>query len=148
MNIIKRIEKWQKDRNLDKQEFDWLNEATNIVEELLEMGGYSVPKEKRSKLKSKVEKMFSTILVDLDLSFKKTDSSTIADATADIIVFSVGAMLKANVEPECVLDETLKEIESRTGVMVDGKFQKDTSPEAMKKWYKADYNKCKGEKNV
>jgi len=34
-------------------------------------------------------------------------------------------------------------VESYTGTMVDGKFQKDTSDEAKANWYKADFSKAK-----
>ncbi|MCZ6158990.1 hypothetical protein [Campylobacter ureolyticus] len=45
---------------------------------------------------------------------------------------------------ECML-ETIKEISSRTGSYDSNihKFVKDKSEEAVKKWYKADYDKCK-----
>ena len=63
-------------------------------------------------------------------------------------------MLMRNVENEtqelgydfykCML-ETIKEISSRTGYYNEDmhKFVKDKSREAVKKWYKADYSKCK-----
>ena len=43
------------------------------------------------------------------------------------------------------LDETYKEIASRTGSYDENqkKWVKDTSPEAKAKWYKADYERCK-----
>ena len=45
---------------------------------------------------------------------------------------------------ECML-ETIKEISSRTGNYDENihKFVKDTTPEAVKKWYKADYSRCR-----
>ena len=45
---------------------------------------------------------------------------------------------------ECML-ETIKEISSRTGHYDKNihKFVKNKSDEAVKKWYKADYSKCK-----
>ena len=45
---------------------------------------------------------------------------------------------------ECML-ETIKEISSRTGYYNEDmhKFVKDKSREAVKKWYKADYDKCR-----
>ena len=43
------------------------------------------------------------------------------------------------------MGETIKEISSRTGAYDEtiGKWVKDKSAAAMKKWYKADYSKCK-----
>ena len=44
MQIIKRIVDWQKERNLHLQEFSPINESANIIEEVLELNGYKVPK--------------------------------------------------------------------------------------------------------
>ena len=47
---------------------------------------------------------------------------------------------------KCML-ETIKEISSRTGEYDEsiGKWVKDKSPEAVAKWYKADYDRCKND---
>ena len=47
--------------------------------------------------------------------------------------------------PDCVMDEILKEIESRTGEFSEehGKWMKYKTPEAIAKWYKADFSDCK-----
>jgi len=144
MQIIKRIKDWQTERMLDKQPYEWQNEATNIIEELVEAKGYKVVD--REKLKKMVGGMinnleFSGVIEKRD-SFDDVD---IADAFCDVIVFAVGALMKAGFEPTCALDETLKEIESRKGKIKNGKFQKDTSLEAKAKWVKADYEKCRKE---
>jgi predicted HAD superfamily Cof-like phosphohydrolase len=60
------------------------------------------------------------------------------DALADVIVFAVGAMVKLKANPNCVMDETLKEIESRTGEIIDGKFVKDLTGTE----YTANYKLC------
>lgn len=63
---------------------------------------------------------------------------------------SVIAMCFKNIErlgydPYLCMDETIKEISSRTGHYDDkiGKFIKDESKEAKSKWHKANYLKCK-----
>ena len=146
MNIFKRIEKWNKDRLLDKQEFNSGNEIVNIAEELFESLGYDIPKRKRRYLRMMVLGYMKEIADELNVDYKKPTKQDIIDAYCDIIVFATGALLKLGVDPECAMEETLKEIESRTGSIIDGKFQKDTSEEAKSKWYKADYDKCiKGE---
>jgi len=66
----------------------------------------------------------------------------IVDALCDIKVFATGAIRKAGYDPDIAMDEVIREIESRIGKVVDGKFIKDKSPEAMKNWYKADFNKA------
>ena len=47
---------------------------------------------------------------------------------------------------QCML-ETIKEISSRTGKYDEtiGKWVKNKSPEAVAKWYKADYERCKND---
>lgn len=49
---------------------------------------------------------------------------------------------------QIAMDETIKEISSRTGAYDESakKWVKDTSPEAKSKWYKADYEKARIEK--
>jgi len=46
---------------------------------------------------------------------------------------------------ESCMAETLKEIDSRVGSVnpETGKWEKDRSPKAQAKWYKADYSRCK-----
>ena len=145
---IPQIERFQVDRGLDKKEYYAINEHINIVEELFESIGFDVPKEHRPKLE--LEWMdFTTSMVDKniatrDMSNKEpvTDVAK-ADAYADVIVFAVGALLKLGFRPEAVLLEVGKEINSREGSMVNGKFEKDLSDEAKAKWYKADFTNCK-----
>jgi hypothetical protein len=144
MQIIKRIVDWQKERNLHLQEFSSINESANIIEEVLELNGYKVPRENRDKLKIEINRFIEDLsrqrIIEVD---DGSDDSKEIDALADIVVFAIGGMLKLKYFPQCVMDECLKEIESRTGTIIDGKFQKDTSPETVKKWYKAQYEKCK-----
>ena len=70
------------------------------------------------------------------------EKDNVVDAYSDVIVFAVGALMKLGYDPEKALLETAKEINSRVGEMVDGKFEKDLSPEAKTNWYKADYSKA------
>ena len=145
-NAIREIVKFQKDRLLDKQEYVPANEFTNIAEEMIESMGISVPKEKRQELNEHFQSFvvkFTTEVLEVKDSDLTKNKDEIVDAYADIIVFCIGAIMKLGYGPECVLEEVAKEINSRTGEIVDGKFQKDTSPEAKAKWYKADFNKCK-----
>lgn len=144
-NVIEGIIKFHKDRELDKLEYEALDAHTNIYEELLESLGFNVSIKGRQKLKEHL-KMFTNILIDdkvvtiAEGEFSDLDE---VDAYADIIVFSLGVILKLGFDPEKVLKETSKEINSRTGKVIDGKFQKDTSKRAKAKWYKADYEKCR-----
>lgn len=141
LNPIDEIVRFQTDRDLDKKEFDVYNENTNIVEELLESHGLDIPKERRSRLKRAW-----ISFVALTEGFEHTRlyrKEAVADAYCDVIVFAVGALLKLGYDPTKALAEAAKEINSREGSMVDGKFEKDLSDEAKAKWYKADFNTCK-----
>jgi len=142
-NIIKEIEKFQKDRLLDQQNYNWLNETANIMEELLEADGCFITKAQRNKFKKNIDKYLYSVIHELNVYSKEPSNEEKVDAYADIIVFCIGAIMKLGYDPECVLEEVAKEINSRTGEIIDGKFQKDTSPEAKAKWYKADFSKCK-----
>jgi hypothetical protein len=62
-----------------------------------------------------------------------------------LLHISFQKMVTMGYDPEKVMDEVIKVLESRTGEWdnANGKFQKDTSPEAQAKWYTADYESCK-----
>ena len=131
-NVINEIKRFQKDRLLDKQSFDHKTEVIHILEELLETIGYE----------SLYARDKATEIYEKHFYLEPMEKEELVDAFADIIVFAIGSIMKLGYEPECVLEEVAKEINSRTGEIIDGKFQKDTSPEAKAKWYKANYNKC------
>lgn len=140
---MKELVRFQIDRGLDKKEFDLKNEIANIFEELLEAAGLSVDKADRPALKDEL-KTFIALLVYKGVA--TSDSDTISnsdqvDAFADIITFATGAILKLGHNPIVAIEECGKEINSRVGTMVDGKFEKDLSDEAKANWYKADYSK-------
>jgi predicted HAD superfamily Cof-like phosphohydrolase len=132
MNPIKEIKRFQKDRLLDKQDFIHKVEVMHILEELLETIGYE-SLYARQKAEDIYEKYFR---------FEPREKKELVDAYADIIVFAIGSIMKLGYEPECVLNEVAKEINSRVGSIIDGKFVKDTSEEAKKNWYKANYDRC------
>ena len=138
-NPISGIEKFQADRLLDKQPFDFRTEVLNILEELVEMTG-----EESEAARKTAEEIFDNYFKDKPVA----DKEELVDCFTDIRVFSIGATMKLGYEPECALAEVAKEINSRTGKIVDGKFTKDKSPEAKAKWYKADFTKCGLRKQV
>jgi len=144
-SVIRNIENWQRERLLDKQQYNALNEATNIIEELLEGFGYNTPKNKRSELRANVSDMLATLVSRLNLEHKEPTYEDRLDSIVDQIVFSIGSIMKLGYDPVCALNEVYREINSRTGVIIDCKFQKDTSKEAKAKWVSADYLKCKKE---
>ena len=86
------------------------------------------------------------LLEEIDeLKGAKNDNDAI-DALCDIIVFATAAIMKKGYKVNDCMNETFKELESRTGsIGADGKFYKDTSDAAKARWYKADYSKYKME---
>lgn len=141
VNPIEAIIEYQVIRGMDRQPFDVVNENTNIVEELLEAQGYDIPKEERPMLK---RRWFSfAAATEAKNKVAVMTAAMIVDAYCDVIVFAIGAILKLGYDPVKALEECAKEINSRTGTIIDGKFEKDLSKKAKEKWYKADYEKCR-----
>ncbi len=140
---MKELIRFQTDRNLDTKPFTLENEVASIFEELLEAGGLDVSKANRPALKAEL-KPFIASLVEKGVAVTSNDilgSFDQVDAFADIITFATGAILKLGHNPMVAISECGKEINSRVGSMVDGKFEKDLTDEAKANWYKADYNK-------
>ena len=140
MNALDEITRFQTDRKLDKKEFDWSVEATNIVEELLEAIGINDRNVALLSVGDMQLRIREKTQAGLVIAPTKIDQ---VDAFADVIVFACGALTKLGYDPEKTLFEVSKEINSREGKMIDGKFTKDKSPEAKAKWVKANFEKCK-----
>ena len=132
------------DRNLHEMPFDEREFNTNVVEELFEVNGYEVPKELRPKLREEFRDFMGWFVSAYELPKRKDHGiDDIIDGITDIRVFCIDATVKLKYDPECTLYEVAKEINSREGEIIDGKFQKYTTPEAKAKWYKADFSGCK-----
>ncbi len=130
MTIFDQIVKWNEERKLLEKGFNQEKEVSFIVEELLESTG----KYDSLTARTKAEAITKDICQDLD-----TNPETVIDALADIIVFATGGMAKLGYDPNTVMSEVLKHINSRTGKIIDGKFVKDTDVEI----YQPDFNKAK-----
>jgi len=147
---IKEIERFQKDRLLNKQPFNETVAISNILEELLELKGFNVPKENRGALSEQWLNFEETLLENKVIEYDELDRYYKEDALCDIMVFAIGELMKLGQDTKEALIETSKEINSRmqeprqrdewqrTGV--NGKFQKwvDQPKETL---YKADYSK-------
>ena len=142
MTAISEIVRFQTDRGLDKKKYNGNNEHINIVEELLESMGIDTPKDRRKNLSSDWLEFLSKRIVKTPI-VQAIDNNEKVDAYCDIIVFAIGALLKLGYDPEKALVETAKEINSRQGEMVNGKFEKFLSPAMKALWYKANYDICK-----
>ncbi len=139
MNALSEITRFQTDRELDRKEFDWNVEAANIVEELLEAVGVNDRNVALLSVGDIQLRIHEKVQAGLVIAPTKEDQ---VDAFADVIVFACGALTKLGYEPEKVLIEVAKEINSRQGKMIDGKFVKDKTPDAKKLWYKANFKHC------
>lgn len=139
--IAERIVKWQEQRGLIKtpDDFDIELELTNLLEEIVEIAN--------PELESSIARGNAVMILDkLGISAKGHkpifDHNTI-DGLCDLKVYATGGIRKLGYNPDIAMEETLKQIESRTGSIVDGKYVKDTSPEAKAREYQADYSKAK-----
>ena len=144
MNVFALVNKFFTDRKLNENEFKTLDYQANVLEELLELDGYDVTKENRPNLKKAFEIYIDTLLMGgvITKVAEPTETDKI-DAINDVIVFSLDGLLKLGYNSEMTLAEVAKEINSREGSIIDGKFEKDLSEKAKAKWYKADFTSCK-----
>ena len=134
--------KYQTDRGLDKRKYSWHTESANILEEMFEANGYDIPKQERPWLLDTVKFLRTKASTNPLISWKPATKDMMVDAFADIIVFAVGAILKLGYDPKKVLVEVGKEINSREGEIINGKFEKYLDDEHVAKWYKANYKSC------
>ena len=142
MNPIKEIERFVSERQLNQMEFSKVDYGANVLEELFELYGYSVPKELRGALKVAIDELISQFANTVGLEKLDQDHNE-ADALGDIVVFSIDGLMKLGYDPEKTLIEIAREINSREGGIIDGKFQKYTDEAHRSKWYKADLDGAK-----
>jgi len=144
-NSIKEIERFAVDRNIHNMRYSAFDYIANIQEELIELLGGDVKKEDRDKLKTAygnfLRELVDENVIEPEMVVRHDDIR--ADAIADIIVFSITELMKIKYDPEKVLLEVAKEINSRVGTIVNGKFEKDLSEEARANWYKAKFGECR-----
>jgi len=133
------------DRDLHKQEFNVEVQTINIIEEVLELNGLNIPADKRIELKDYFGNFYYNILnnvIEIDDTNNSTNKEDMVDALCDIAVLALGAIYNLGYSPKLAMLETTKEINSRVGTIIDGKFIKDTSNKAKANWYKANYHYC------
>ena len=137
--------RFQTDRGLDKKEYNIDNEMQLVIEELLEAKGVKDDEYKTySKLMVKrLNSVVKLVMEDEPERYVKPTEHDEIDAFADAMEFLSGAILKRGYNPIIVLDEMTKQINSRTGKFIDGKFEKDRSQEAKAREYQADFTKAR-----
>jgi len=152
-----RIKEWNEERGLIKtpKDINLVNEFSFIVEEILEGLTNLKSEEAREYAKTLTKtiasgniKYLCDLIEEHNLDIEQDggdeiiplSNDEVVDALCDIKVFASGSIRKLGYDADIAMDETLKEIESRVGKQIDGKFVKDKSDEAKAKWYKADYS--------
>lgn len=150
-SVLSELERFQTDRLLHKNTFDLRIATMNILEELLEAHGVGDNKERV--LVSDMYRVFEQIvsyaknnkdwLDNYKYTYLEPTIEEQVDAFCDIQVFAGGEIGKLGYSNEQCLIEVGKEINSRTGEIVNGKFEKYKTEDAMAKWYKADFSGCK-----
>lgn len=148
VNALQELERFQTDRLLHKNTFDLRIATMNILEELLEAHGVGDNKER-----TLVKKLYLDLADikeealrnkrEMGYTFDYPTIEDQVDAFCDIQVFAGGEIGKLGYSNEQCLIEVGKEINSREGQIVNGKFEKYKTEEAMAKWYKADFSGCK-----
>jgi hypothetical protein len=144
---LEEMMRFQTDRGLNLQEYDAMNEATSIFEEILESLGFDVPKENRKRLRGHISTFIESLNM-LNIAMPAIDGkptgSDRVDPHADMIELNIGAIMKLghNV-PESLL-EMAREINGRKGEIVNGKFEKyKPNHPKYEEPYKANYNNTK-----
>lgn len=130
-NQIQQIADWQESRQLSQMPYIHINEIINIFEECVEADG---------QLDSTRARALASSIASSYIAQDCTDRAKAVDAFCDIIVYSVGAIMKLQCNPMIAISECLKELADRTGSYspTEGKWLKlPPKPDA----YKADYSK-------
>jgi hypothetical protein len=123
---VTEVIQWQIDRNLHLIPFKENDDATNILEELVETFGLT-SSEARVEARAMIEQLNKTISQkDCICAVMPEDY---ADAYFDVIVYAVGSLLKLGFNPIGVLQEGLKHIDGRKGKYDPeiGKYVKEPS---------------------
>ena len=96
-NVIDKVIKWNKDRNLDKKEFNLIQEVSYLYSEILELSGLEI-KDHDKVAYDYINKLF------INNKNNNLTNEDIADGFGDIIIFSIGALLKLGFDPNKVID--------------------------------------------
>lgn len=146
LDIFDNLETFRKDRDLDSHKFDLETFLRKSYEEDFELQGYEGKYCKEyAKHRSKADIEFrQNPVTTKGTKVKTTDNPFVrVDALGDGIVFRVEAIEQLGFNAKIVMDEIQKEINSRDGEIINGKFEKYTDEASMSKWYKADFHKAK-----
>jgi len=151
MGAIKEIERFCRERQLDKQEFDEDVLVTNLLEEIGElMGYYNLPKDQSAVGYGSIIDLMRTVFGSAS-DWRQPTKEEQVDALTDKRVFLIDATMKLGYKPACALKEVGKEINSRkqdkeqkalwAASGPEGKWQKQAD-QPKDTLYKADFTHC------
>ena len=130
-----RICEWNDQRNITIAPDDFIVLRT-IIEELFEYLGVEGKEAKDLALRYTAKFRNEAVYLKAESTVEQK-----IDALCDVVVLSHGFTHRLGYNPQEAMNQTLLEIEDRTGdIGSDGKWYKHTDPEITKNWYKADYS--------
>ena len=146
-NILDRIIEWAKIRGLDKLHFNLDETKANQAEENAELweaiSNYYRSNREHKYLYEIIDAHADKIIYAIVDSLKKGYTDThLKEYFKDIVITSRKEIEDKGFNFDLVMDETLKEIESRTGSWCDTQ-KKWVKDKIQKNRYKADYSKCR-----
>ena len=162
--ISNNLSQWRKDRNITKdmqrdnfltliqEELKEYCEAKNVedkIDALCDMAVITINSSKTDSLYPLAHLLPREVTnpnTELGIQIDKVISSDFDDTqTLNLLVLIADLVEGLSYDFILCMHETIKEISSRRGAWSEekGKWIKDTSKEAQKLWYKADYSKCK-----
>ena len=143
-NPIDKIANWNVERNLHTIIPDDSTVIYCKLEETFEFLGINKCFADDKQFKKLVNKYKTYILEEAEALGATATIEEKVDALNDDTVFNSGFVLRYGYNPTKALNETVKEIDSRTGVFDEdtGKWSKLKTPEAKALWYTAEYSSC------
>lgn len=146
--VLENMIRFQTDRQLHLSKFNLEIASKNILEELMEAHGivddcYESKEIRKDELYRGLISLINEAKMFTPEKFEEPTEEVIIDSFCDIVEFAIGEPIKLGYDIVECLDEMQKEINSRTGSIINGKFEKDKSIEAQAKWYKADFTKAR-----
>lgn len=135
--------RYRSERGMSNQKFDMEVFFRKTLEEDFELQGY--PKEFAKQFARELSSYWITWRTahsKVPDNIDDTEDCKI-DALADGIMFRLEAIEQLGYDADKVIGETLKEIHSRRGEIIDGKFEKFMDEKSQSLWEQADYNSCR-----
>ena len=144
VNPLPKIVNWNKERRMDTKVPDDCSVVYCKLEELFEFLGINKCFSDERQFKKLVNTYKSYIIDEANSLGATATIEEKIDSLNDDTVFNTGFILRYGYDPTKTLNETVLEIDSRTGDFdeVSGKWVKLRTDEAKALWYTARYNQC------